>query len=119
MSATNLEMFRGDMEIFDLTITRGSEPVDLTDAKIWMTARRHHTSSPVFMKTTDPGGGITLTDAEEGLARVTLTVADTSELDGEQYVLVYDIQVRDADGLVFTPIYGTLTVTPDVTTETE
>ncbi|EGU0167918.1 TPA: hypothetical protein NJ458_003391 [Vibrio parahaemolyticus] len=43
--------------------------------------------------------------------------AKTTSLSGGSQTLVYDIQVKDADGVVTTLINGTITVMSDVTTE--
>jgi hypothetical protein len=118
MTTVNLTMTRGDTEEFNLTISRFGSLVNLTGAKIWMTAKRAYTGSTVFMKTSEAGEGIVVTDAPNGAAKVTLAVADTEVLPAETFELIYDVQVKTAAGLVFTPIDGTLTVKPDATTVT-
>ncbi|MFB5140504.1 hypothetical protein WJW34_04465 [Vibrio diabolicus] len=46
-----------------------------------------------------------------------ITPTKTTPLNGGSQTLVYDIQVKDTDGIVTTLINGTITVMPDATTE--
>ncbi len=115
---SDLEMFRGDTEQFFLSISRNEVPVDLNDAKIWMTGRRSQGASALFIKTSDMGGGIEITDASGGLATVTMSNTDTAGLSSEVVTLVYDVQVRESSGRISTVFSGNLVVKPDVTLET-
>ena len=112
----NISATRGDSERFLLTLTEDEEPLDLTGAEVWMTAKRHlrdTDAEAVFQKSV--GDGITITDDEGGLAQVDLVPGDTSGLPTRVMRLHYDVQVKTQGGRVLTPISGTLTVSPDVT----
>jgi hypothetical protein len=116
---SDIEARRGDGEIYQLTLTDDDEPLDLTDAEIWMTAKRHirdTDADAIFQKTV--GDGITVTDDTGGLATVQLEPADTSGLAARTVRLVYDVQVKLASGRIVTPLKGRLTVEPDVTVST-
>jgi hypothetical protein len=113
---SDIEAIRGDGETYLLTMTEDDEPLNLTDADMWMTAKRHirdADADAIFQKTV--GDGITITNAEGGLATVELVPADTSELASRTVRLVYDVQVKLASGRIVTPLKGRLTVEPDVT----
>jgi hypothetical protein len=112
----NIRATRGDSERYLLTITEDGEALDLTDAELWMTAKRRHRdpdADAVFQKTT--GAGITVTDAVGGLARVDLVPGDTADLPARRVQLLFDVQVKLPGDRVLTPISGTLIVDPDVT----
>lgn len=112
----DIEAIRGDGETYLLTVTEDDAPLDLTDAEIWMTAKRHirdADADAIFQKTV--GDGITITDDTGGLATVELVPADTSSLAARTIRLVYDVQVKLSSGRIVTPLKGKLTVEPDVT----
>jgi hypothetical protein len=116
---SDIEAVRGDGEIYLLTMTEDDAPLDLTDAEMWMTAKRHirdADADAIFQKTV--GDGITITDAEGGLATVELIPGDTSDLAARTVRLVYDVQVKLVSGRIVTPLKGRLTVEPDVTVST-
>jgi hypothetical protein len=112
----NISATRGDSARFLLTLTEDGDPLDLTDAEVWMTAKRHlrdTDADAVFQKSV--GDGITITDDAGGLAQVDLEPGDTSALPTRVMRLHYDVQVKTQEDRVLTPISGTLTVSPDVT----
>jgi hypothetical protein len=119
MTKTPLTMVRGDSAAFDFTVVHNEQAVDLTSAKVWMTARRKYTTSVVFTKDTG-SNGVTI-DADQttnrGKCTVQLSPVDTAALPGEDVTLVYDIQVKTGT-TVFTAFMGTIAVEPDVTTAT-
>lgn len=86
---------------------------------MWFTAKYSYADpdlSAVFQKTL--GSGIVYTNAAQGLATATLVGTDTSALAPVKVLLVYDIQVKDAGGNIFTIARGNLIVVPDVTLAT-
>lgn len=113
----DLKMTRGDSKRIALALPDASgNPLDLTDASVWMTAKEAFTDTDdaaTFQKTI--GAGITVLDEDNGVILVELDPEDTSTLDAVRTRLVYDIQVKDADDAISTPISGKLTVYPDVT----
>ncbi len=118
---TNLECVRGDMAEWTVTVTKDELPVDLTGAKLWMTALRSVGGTQIFQRTS-PATGITIDPDQEspatrGKAVAKLATTSTSELASEIVTLYYDIQVLTAGGDLWTVSYGDLVVTPDATTE--
>ncbi len=66
----------------------------------WLLACNDH-ASPLLTKS--EGDGITLTDASEGLAVLTLDSADTENLCGGYY---HELKLIDGDGKIRTIAYG-------------
>jgi len=119
MTALDIRATRGDSERYAVALTEADEALDLTDAMLWMTAKRHQRDADadaIFQKTTDDG--ITVTDASGGLAQVDLEPEDTASLPAHRTRLYFDIQVRLSSGRIVTPLSGRLTVYPDVTETT-
>lgn len=113
----NLKMVRGDTYSFRVTITQNGEAVDITGGSFTMTAKWEITdadANAVFQKTS-PSGGIVLTTPASGVITVTLDPADTNSLPLHKVSLFYDIEFIDSSGDVYTVLYGTLSVVPDVT----
>ncbi len=120
IAKTNIDCFRGDTKSWTITISHDGDLVDLTGAKIWMTAMRSQRGSRVFQRTSEDGEGIIIDpdqDANTGQATIKLASSSTSDLPNEVVTLYYDIQVLTAAGDLSTDIYGDLVVTPDATTE--
>ncbi len=121
MSEVNLSCVRGDTTEWELSVARSGDSVDLTGAKIWMTARRNRGGSVVFQRTSDEDMGIVIDEDQEanpGVAVIKLASSSTSGLASETVMLYYDIQVKTLTDL-WTVNYGALVVTPDATTEVE
>ena len=113
MQQQQLTMYRGNTMVFDFAITVGGNPVDLTDAGLWFTAKTSPTSTAaVFQKTL--GQGITVTDPASGIGLIQLAPSDTSGLASRQAQLYFDLEVELA-GTVHTVAAGRLVVEPDVT----
>lgn len=107
---TMLSMFRGDDQSFLLTIVDGDgEPFDLEDADLEFNAVWRF-GDPVITKTLLDG--ITVTNAEAGLATIAIAADDTEEL--ELGRLRWDLQVTK-DEVVRTVATGTLDLRGDVT----
>ncbi len=117
----DLSCVRGDTAEWDLVVVRNNLNVDLTDAKIWMTARRARGGAILFQKVSDTeDGGITIDSdqvANPGVAIIKLASEDTAGLAAEEVTLTYDIQVKTLTDL-WTVNFGELVVTPDATTVT-
>jgi hypothetical protein len=119
----SLQAFRGDTNIYDLTATRTvagvTSPVPLTGASIWFTAKRKLADADVnavIRKGNGPTGfsGITVTDASNGLATLTILPADSASLEAGDVRLYCDVQVKEADGTTSTT-KGHITFAADVT----
>ena len=113
MQQQQLTMFRGNTMVFDFAVTLGGNPVDLTAAGIWFTAKTSPSASNVvFQKAV--GSGITVTDAASGAGLIELVPADTQGLGARTVRLYFDLEVEIA-GAVYTVAAGRLDVEPDLT----
>ena len=117
MTRIDLEMMRGDTKVFDVTITdEAGAAVNLTGSTVKFTAKnRVGDAQGVAVIALTTGDGVELTDAANGVARVTIAPDDTSGFTSKK-TLEYDVQVAETGGRVSTPVRGTLTVEMDVTT---
>lgn len=113
-------MYRGDSLILDIEVKQGDVAVDLTDSKVWMTAKKNYTDADdkaVFQITTPDD--IELTAPLLGKARIVVPAAETIGLTYPtgtlQTKLFYDIQVKTVTGIVQTVAVGQLIVNEDVT----
>ena len=113
MQQQQLTMFRGNTMVFDFAVTLGGNPVDLTGAGIWFTAKTSpNASTVVFQKAV--GSGITVTDAASGAGMIELVPGDTHGLGARTVRLYFDLEVEIA-GAVYTVAAGRLVVEPDLT----
>lgn len=109
-------IYRGDTPTFNVAVTWGGEVFPLTGCSMWFTAKYAYAdddADAVFQKTI--GDGITVTNAGCGEAEITLSSSDTSSLSSSKVMLVYDLQIRNAEGKIYTVAYGNIVVLPDVT----
>lgn len=122
MARGALKMYRGDTTEFTVTaVDADGAPLDLTGAVIWMTGKVTETDTDAnaqFQHNSDTIGGIALTDADSGIATITMEAADTEDLAGTT-PLFYDVQCVDALGGIQTLAKGILSVLVDVTVNTE
>lgn len=126
--STNLTMTRGDTLELDLTVFLGDgvTPLNLTGAKLWSTIKHDYDDADEDAVSqvsstggsVPVGGGVTITDAVNGLANVKHSPLATSGLDASVQKLVYDVQLKDSLGRVFTIAEGVITVKPDTTQTT-
>lgn len=116
MATVTRTMFRGDSLRLYLAITRDGSPVDLTGGKLWMTAKRSpaDTDAMAVFQVSSPADGISIVDALGGLAEIRVPPEATSSLTSVTK-LTYDIQLKEAVGLVTTLETGALTVNTDIT----
>ena len=114
-----LESFRGDSLPIGLTVTVAGAVVDLTHAQLFFTLKQSASDpdSAALVKKDSNTGGITITDAPNGVALVNLIPDDTATLPLEQ-PLVADVQLIDGNGNLFTVASGTLVVHQDITLRT-
>lgn len=115
----NLDMYRGDKRTWTITVTQAGDKFDLTGSTIWFTAKKKYADadSAAIIARSTTNGGIVLTDPTKGVAEVTTLTTETSGLTGNnRTILVYDVQLKDANGRITTVAYGDLIVKPDVTT---
>lgn len=117
----NLKMIRGDTFKFQFKVVQDGAAVNLTGAELRMTAKYdlfNADGSALFTRDNLGVGGITVTDAPNGTATVTVIPSNTSGLEAHRYDLSYDIQLKTSGGEIYTVLYGTLTVYPDATVTT-
>lgn len=109
-------MYRGDTAAWDFTVTEpDGTAVDLTGASgIRFTAKdRASDADADAVITRTVGDGVTVTNAAGGIVRVQLEAADTSALSAP-LSLVYDLQLADASGGIYTVAAGRLEIKPDI-----
>jgi hypothetical protein len=116
-----IQLIRGDSKVLTVSVTRNNAPYDLTGHTLRFTAKYRYSdpdSQAVFQLTSAPGGGITVTNATGGQARIEIEPVHTASLPPVRTRLVYDLQLTDGGGGVYTVDIGELVVAPDVTITT-
>lgn len=109
---------RGDTFIFDITVKNQVTglPLNITGWTLRFTVKQSKALEQrraSIYATTGVEGGLIITNAPGGAARVTVPAADTALLRAGRYV--YDVEVTDTFGVVSTIEDGQLVVDPDVT----
>jgi hypothetical protein len=114
--------FRGDTMKYDLVLSILGQPVNLTGRTVRFTAKLQGADAddPGVFQLSSPAQGIVITNALQGLARLTILPALTRNLplnaETSTLTLDCDIQVSNADGTdVETIARGTLTLLRDIT----
>jgi len=117
--AGNFTITRGDTYKENWVIKDESgTPINITGGKLYFTLK-NSVSDPdpgALQLTSATGEGITITDAPNGAATMTMTSAQTAALNVQTYY--YDIQYKSSSGEIFTLARGTMTVESDVTQST-
>lgn len=113
-------MTRGDTRTLELTIVDvDTHAVDLTDVYLWFTAKRSLNDTDdqaILRKTSALGGGITVTDAAGGLAKIDLVPADTIDIPGTQgLTLFWDLQSKSSSDAIVTLDEGVMVIKAGVT----
>ena len=132
-------MLRGDSLIFAFQVGRdlttgelsshpvmqlppGSVPQDLTGFRIWFTAKTTYVDPDlraVAQLDNLAIGGVTVTNAVQGIAIVNMPAIKTAGFPDAAVMLYYDIQTKDGAGNIKTTENGSVTVFPDVTRATQ
>ena len=122
---SDIQMTKGDSKSFNVYVTRENpvtgvdEVVDLTGAKAWFTAKATHQdadTSAIFKKNSVDNPTKVIITALTGVIRINIDPADT-----ESYPyrwLVYDIQIKEASGIVTTVQRGKLELLTESTIST-
>jgi hypothetical protein len=113
---TNFTMTRGNNVTLSGTATLSGDPYELGGCLLWFTAKYRYTDADldaVFQKSI--GSGITITNPTQGLFTVAILPADTLAVAKARTVLVWDLQVQDGSGKVYTLNSGSIVINPDVT----
>jgi len=112
-------IYRGDTVVLSVTVTVKEEEYSLVGAEIWFTAKPSYSTldaAAQFQKTI--GDGIAVTDAAKGKFTVTISATDTYSMASSKTILLYDCQVKESGGNVYTIASGNIIVMPDVTRAT-
>lgn len=113
----HLTTTRGDSTEFVAQFTNDDgTAVDLTGAKLWLTAKRNLSDldvDAVIRRTTDTNMGIVVSAPQSGQAVITLDPVQTQVLTRTE-TLFYDLQLKTFSGLVYTPVFSTIDVFLDV-----
>jgi hypothetical protein len=111
-------MYRGDTVTINAAITASGLAYNLTGKSMWFTAKTSYSQADpgVFQKKL--GSGISIVDATNGRAQIVIAASDTNSLGNSKTALVYDFQVKDSSGRIYTVASGKLIVIPDVTRST-
>lgn len=98
----------------------GFAPLNISGGKLWFTAKNNYAdpdTRAVFQLSSN-GGGIVFTSPNSGLATIQSTPDVTNTFPDSPTELHYDVQYRDANGVVTTTETGILIVKPDLTRTT-
>jgi hypothetical protein len=106
-SAANISFYKGEDVLITVTMTPATP---ITGWTLQFTVRKQYGDLTALVTKTI-GAGITITDATNGVFKITLASADTSGFDLRAYV--YDIQRIDAGNRTVLTI-GNLTLLPEV-----
>ena len=120
---TDIQMVKGDFVVMDVLVTRlNSEtgldtPVDLTDAKVWFVAKEEsaHTDveAVININSEDNPDEIHVIDPEnQGIIEISIIPSRT--VDYPYKWLLYNVQVREVDGLISTVQSGYLELLKNV-----
>lgn len=112
---------QGDDVFFEWVVKDEDGPIDLTGSAVWITLKRKLSQpddeAALQLVWGDIAGAIgQITDPEEGLHEFHLPSIETKNLDGKYF---YDIQWRNAEGLIHTPFIGTIDFTDERTKDKE
>lgn len=117
--SAELKMIRGDTYGRTLIVFQDGQYFDLSECSVRMTFKWDYDDddADAFLILTE-GDGITVNDPTHGQFQFLIQPADTEGLEPRKIDLVYDAQVVDNLGNVYTVSYGKLTIIPDVTITT-
>lgn len=128
-AGVQLHFVRGDTVRFTVICERPdgngvNQPIDLTDASLWCTMKESadQDDDDAFIALTSPYNGtrgINILDQTTypGQAQITAAAGESSAaIKGRSYVV--DVQVKEADGTVTTPVHGTIRFLDEVTRAT-
>jgi hypothetical protein len=107
---------RGDTNIYNLTVMRADKEVNITGGKVWLTAKREldDGDSEAVIAVDSDQGDVIFTNPLKGKAQINIPPESTMNLD-EDEAFHYDVQLREANGVVTTIATGKLELIPDIT----
>jgi hypothetical protein len=110
----NLTILHGDTYLARLTIERDDAPADLTGATLTLMVKPDHmTVDDDATLALTVGSGLTVVDAQAGTVDIEITPTQTEGLSPAQ-TYVWDFQVEESGGRIFTACGGAVKVTNDV-----
>lgn len=109
------EFYRSNTRRINHTVTRSGAVENLAGAALLLTAKRKLSdtyAAAIIKKTSAVGGGITITNAAQGLAQTQILPADTAALcaNGKREKLFYDLELQTAAGDTETVEVGELLI---------
>lgn len=115
--SVRLRFNRGDEFVFDVTVTKDNEPVDLADHLVHFVMKSNDNTlgpppslpKPVLITKSTVIGGISKLP-EIGRARIFLIPQDTAALPNKTQHYVFEVKVKEPDGSVFTVLEGEIIV---------
>lgn len=120
----DIEVMRGDGDVYTLTITQGGAALSIVGAELWYTAKRSikDTDADAVIRkgNTAPLTGITVTNAVGGIAELAFVATDTEGLSLagiKELSFYHDAQIQFPGGQPHTLFFGTLTISLDITRE--
>lgn len=105
-----LEAYRGDTYPILLTITEDDEALNLTGWTVFLTVKENEDDLDANAKISKTN--TVHAEPLAGKTRFVLTATDTAELAGIYY---FDVQVKRADGTIFTAVKGIINFSKDIT----
>lgn len=119
MTAQNLQLIRGDTNVFTTTITLNGAPLDVSTYDIWCTAKYSKDDSDLdaLFQVTKAAGAISVGGAGNNVATITIAANLTSALTQDVSVF-YDVQIKSAGGQITTVADGAMLISRDVTRAT-
>lgn len=114
----NFTIYRGDSSILDVAATDyAGSPLDISGGTLLFTIKsnaRQLDDDAIVRKSSEPGGGIDITDAAGGIATINLLPIDTSEVYAPADY-VWDLQYVSSGAYIYTLTDGVVSIRPDVT----
>lgn len=109
--------YRGDTNVYNLSVIRQNAPVNITDGKLWFTAKLDQddpdSAAYISLNSEDNPNQVMLVTPQQGKAQIVLVPADTDGL--TVTALWYDLQLQESTGVITTVQSGILKIQKDVT----
>jgi len=108
-----IEIVKGDTSTIQITLKDSAgDAIDITGYTIWLTVKPVANNSDTVPIPTIQKKVTTFTDPTGGIHLFTLSNSDTNITSGNY---IYDIQIKDTESTITTPIIGDFVVKSEVT----
>lgn len=116
MAQQNLQLVRGDTNVFEATVTLSGVALDISAYDIWCTAKysKADLDANALFQVTKAAGEITVGGVGNNVATIAVPASDTVALTVDVTVF-YDIQIQAPGGQITTVANGTMLIGRDVT----